>query len=192
MELPIEKIDRMGFILLKVAALLLLLSCLFSCRTPQQISKKHLDKALSKDRAFVLDTLRKVSPCVVVKKDTVTNTEYKTNTDTLTTERTVTVLCPDSAGVKVIRTVKYNDVTYLRTDSIFIIHNINTRIRDMADSLYAVEVFKKKDAEIKKQSGRREWWFHFSIISTILLLLSVIVNVLQSKRKIITNNLKAV
>lgn len=169
-----------------IAMLIILIGIFASCATLQEQSKKHLDKALDKDKAFVIDTLRKIAPCIVTNIDTsklITTVITNTITDTIRKDSTIYVKC-DSVGVKEVKCPQY----YIRsrtTDSIFHNTTITIRIKDVADSLTEANRANVNAAEAQKQTGKKEFWMYWAIIATILSLLLIIFIVIKSKTKII-------
>lgn len=169
-----------------IAMLIILIGIFASCATLHQKSKKHLDKALHEDKAFVIDTLRKIAPCIVKSIDTskpITTVITNTVTDTIRKDSTIYVKC-DSAGIKQVKCPQYFITTHI-IDSIFLNTKITIRIKDVADSLTEANRANKNASEANKQSGKKEFWMHWAIISTILCLLLIIFIVIKSKTKII-------
>lgn len=166
--------------------LVVLISIFASCKTAQQQSEKHLGIALKKDKAYVIDTLRKIAPCIVTSADTskpITTIITNTISDTIRKDSIIYVKC-DSVGIKEVKCPQYY-ITKKITDSIFSNTTITIRIKDVADSLTESIRANVNAAEAKKQSGKKEFWMYWAIIATILSLLLVIFIVIKSKTKTI-------
>lgn len=168
-----------------IAMLIILIGIFASCATLHHKSKKHLEKALNEDKAFVIDTLRKIVPCIVKSADTLFahDTTTLSKTDTITKDIIKEIKCPD--GSKVLDTCHDHFYTTKTDTTINSYYQVTIRIKDVADSLTEAHRANINATEAKKQSGKKEFWMYWAIITTILSLLLIIVIVIKSKTKII-------
>jgi hypothetical protein len=154
----------------------------FSCSNTKRATK-HLGKALTEDRNFVLDTLRKLSPCVTTARDTVVNTIVKSHTDTAYKTEVVNISCPDSAGVKIIRQVEYKIRTITNTDSFYVNRDITVTKRDMSDSIHDARIISALTKDVTKYSKKSDRYFNWWIAFLVAFLVSLMVNIIQFKTR---------
>ena len=148
-----------------------------SCNATKQASK-HTYKALRNDTATVVKIVRKIAPCVTTKKDTLKYVDVVEIIDTINRLDTITVQCPDSAGVKVFRSIvkKYYDI--ITTKKVTDTYYITLTKKDMAFEIENRKLTEERDLQKEKKERANKiilWIF-------IFLLLSVLGNVLQYKK----------
>ena len=166
-----------NFVNMKQSILYILLVGLFiGCNTPKQ-AIKSINKGFSKDSVAAAKRVREIVPCVTLKKDTILLPEVTeiTTTDTLTrvVKDTVRLKCKDGSIVDTIITKTYYDINHRTTkiNTYYITSTIEDKGKDI--------IIRDREAEIKKQVGKKQFNFYWALIATGLLGISIIFTLIK-------------
>ena len=136
-------------------------------------------KGLRADSSTVVKIVRKIAPCVTTKLDTTIEFDVVQRIDTTIVFDTTTVQCPDSAGVKVIRKVVKQYFNIYKSDSFYITKTIKTTVEDQT---FIIEN-RNLQKEVEKYKTKSQKRGNFILYLIIALLISILVNFIQYKRK---------
>lgn len=160
----------------KLTPLLLLF---ISCNAVKQ-STKYTNKALRYDSTTALRIFRKIAPCETTKIDTSKKTHLVTKTDTTFIEDTVSVNCPDSENVKIVRQKIIRYYNTRTRDSIFSTYYITKTVKDLTGDVENRKLQKELATTTASKNNWRLWFF--ILIGALLLELLFIVFLIKKPK----------
>jgi hypothetical protein len=152
---------------------------LSSCYT-QKKAVSQFDKALNKFPDTTTALFRSKYPCITTASDTVFKAVLiPGRIDSLYKTDTLNIACPDSAGVKIIRTVQYKYLTTSKTDTVKITNTITNTVKDSSYQERIDTVTKDRDKWKAKAESKQKWIWWLIVICLLLL----VGNIIQYKFK---------
>ena len=161
---------------MRIILYIFVLGLFISCNSKAYRAIKSINNGYNIDSVAAEKRAKQISPCIVIKQDTtlVHDTIPKLVHDTTKTikDSLITFPCPDGTTISTtIKIVTYTiRTTVTKTNTYYITKTIEDKGKDI--------IIRDKVEQIEKKNKKINFWMAWSIISTLIILLGVIIYLL--------------